>query len=582
MVTKTIELEAKTDKAVKELEDLRKEVKRLQETVQEGNKQTQDGLDDVKKSGESAAKSLKGIGTAIKAIGIGLLLEAFNFFKETIGENQKAVDLFNTVFEAMSLAFNDFINFISTNWSKATKPVSDFFNTEAVGKIKEFGKILAVEVITRVKNLVEGIGGLGKALVKVFKGDFKGAADEAKGALENFKDTLIGNAEETAKVEVVFDKVTKTVSNYVKETINGAKANVQLQKSAEVAAIVQQGLIEKYDRQAEKLRQIRDDERKTIEERIQANKDLNDVLNEQEKEMLKQVDLQIKSAQAQYKKNDSQENYLALLAAQQEREAVLAQIQGFKSEQLMNEVALQREALELAKERADAEYERVKSAAEFDAEQIEGEYLRLQALQEVYAREDEMREKQLRDQLARTKFGTQAQVDAQNELFDFLEDKRQRDVENEKLTAEAKKQLTTNALNDLMTIVGKNSKFGKAIAIVQAIRDTYAGANKALSSAPPPFNFISAAATVAAGIANVRQIARTKEPQAPVGVSTGGATSIPASTPPAFNVIGTTGTNQLAEAIAGQTQKPVRAYVVSNEVTSAQSLDRNIVSEATL
>lgn len=582
MVTKTIELEAKTDKAVKELEDLRKEVKRLQETVQEGNQQTQDGLDDVKKSGESAAKSLKGIGTAIKAIGIGLLLEAFNFFKETIGENQKAVDLFNTVFEAMSLAFNDFINFISDNWSKATKPVSDFFNTEAVGKIKEFGKILAVEVITRVKNLVEGIGGLGKALVKVFKGDFKGAADEAKGALENFKDTLIGNAEETAKVEVVFDKVTKTVSNYVKETINGAKANVQLQKSAEVAAIVQQGLIEKYDRQAEKLRQIRDDERKTIEERIQANKDLNDVLNEQEKEMLKQVDLQIKSAQAQYKKNDSQENYLALLAAQQEREAVLAQIQGFKSEQLMNEVALQREALELAKERADAEYERVKSAAEFDAEQIEGEYLRLQALQEVYAREDEMREKQLRDQLARTKFGTQAQVDAQNELFDFLEDKRQRDVENEKLTAEAKKQLTTNALNDLMTIVGKNSKFGKAIAIVQAIRDTYAGANKALSSAPPPFNFISAAATVAAGIANVRQIARTKEPQAPVGVSTGGATSIPASTPPAFNVIGTTGTNQLAEAIAGQTQKPVRAYVVSNEVTSAQSLDRNIVSEATL
>ncbi len=582
MVTKTIELEAKTDKAVKELEDLRKEVKKLQNTVQDGNQQTQEGLDDVKKSGASAAKSLKGIGTAIKAIGIGLLLEAFNFFKETIGENQKAVDLFNTVFEAMSLAFNDFINFISDNWSKATKPVSDFFNTEAVGKVKEFGKILAVEVITRVKNLVEGIGGLGKALVKVFKGDFKGAADEAKGALENFKDTLIGNAEETAKVEVVFDKVTKKVSNYVKETINGAKANVQLQKSAEVAAIVQQGLIEKYDRQAEKLRQIRDDERKTIEERIQANKDLKDVLNEQETEMLKQVDLQIKSAKAQYKKNDSQENYIALLEATQEREAVLAQIQGFKSEQLMNEVSLQREALELAKERADAEYERVKSAAEFDAEQIEGEYLRLQALQEVYAREDEMREKQLRDQLARTKFGTQAQVDAQNELFDFIEDKRQRDVENEKLTAEAKKRLTTNALNDLMTIVGKNSKFGKAIAIVQAIRDTYAGANKALSSAPPPFNFISAAATVAAGIANVRQIAKTQEPQAPAGVSTGGGTSAPASIPPAFNVIGQTGTNQLAEAIAGQTQKPVRAYVVSNEVTSAQSLDRNIVSEATL
>ena len=137
----------------------------------------------------------------------------------------------------------------------------------------------------------------------MFKGDFKGAADEAKGALENFKDTLIGNAEETAKVEVVFDKVTKKVSNYVKETIKGAKANTELQKTAEIARVVQQGLVEQYDRQAEKLRQTRDEERNTIKDRIKANNDLKSVLDEQEKAMLKQVDLQIASAQAQYDKN---------------------------------------------------------------------------------------------------------------------------------------------------------------------------------------------------------------------------------------------------------------------------------------
>ena len=569
MVTKTIELEAKTDKAVKELEDLRKEVQKLQKTVQDGNEQTKDGLDDVKKSGESAAKSLKGIGTAIKAIGIGLLLEAFNFFKETIGENQKAVDLFNTVFEAMSLAFNDFINFISDNWSKATKPVSDFFNTEAVGKIKEFGKILAVEVITRVKNLVEGIGGLGKALVKVFKGDFKGAAEEAKGALENFKDTLIGNAEETAKVEVVFDKVTKTVSNYVKETINAAKANTELQKTAEVARIIQQGLVEQYDRQAEKLRQTRDEERNTIAERIKANNDLKNVLDEQEEAMLKQVDLQIASAQAQYDKNGNQENYIALLEATQEREAVLAQIEGFRSEQKMNDLALSRELIELEETQTEGANERRIAEQEFLAEQIEGEYLRLE-------------EERLTKKRDLYQEGTQAYVDANEELLNFQSENNQKQLELDKQLQESKATLITGALNNIASIVGKNSKFGKAIAIVQAIRDTYAGANKALSSAPPPFNFISAAATVAAGIANVRQIARTQEPQAPAGVSTGGATSIPASTPPAFNVIGATGTNQLAEAIAGQNQKPLRAYVVSNEVTSAQSLDRNIVSEATL
>ena len=51
---------------------------------------------------------------------------------------------------------------------------------------------------------------------------------------------------------------------------------------------------------------------------------------------------------------------------------------------------------------------------------------------------------------------------------------------------------------------------------------------------------------------------------------------------PQFNVIGATGQNQLAAAIAATQQQPVKAYVVSNDVTTAQSLDRNIVAEASL
>ena len=70
-----------------------------------------------------------------------------------------------------------------------------------------------------------------------------------------------------------------------------AKANVELQKSAEVAAVINQGLIEKYDRQAEQQRQIRDDESKTIEERIAANNKLGEVLEEQQKLMLENVDI---------------------------------------------------------------------------------------------------------------------------------------------------------------------------------------------------------------------------------------------------------------------------------------------------
>jgi hypothetical protein len=54
------------------------------------------------------------------------------------------------------------------------------------------------------------------------------------------------------------------------------------------------------------------------------------------------------------------------------------------------------------------------------------------------------------------------------------------------------------------------------------------------------------------------------------------------SLPPAFNVVGQSDTNQLASAIGGQSQEPVKAYVVSGDVTSAQSMERNIVEGASI
>jgi membrane protein involved in colicin uptake len=54
-----------------------------------------------------------------------------------------------------------------------------------------------------------------------------------------------------------------------------------------------------------------------------------------------------------------------------------------------------------------------------------------------------------------------------------------------------------------------------------------------------------------------------------------------APTPPQFNIVGQSGTNQLAQTIAGQQNKPIEAFVVSSAVTSSQALDRNRVRTAT-
>jgi hypothetical protein len=63
--------------------------------------------------------------------------------------------------------------------------------------------------------------------------------------------------------------------------------------------------------------------------------------------------------------------------------------------------------------------------------------------------------------------------------------------------------------------------------------------------------------------------------------SGGGLAAAPAPASPVFNVVGTSGVNQIAQTI-GRDQAPVKAYVVANDVTTAQSLNRNIVSSATL
>ena len=68
---------------------------------------------------------------------------------------------------------------------------------------------------------------------------------------------------------------------------------------------------------------------------------------------------------------------------------------------------------------------------------------------------------------------------------------------------------------------------------------------------------------------------------APVSVGGGGGTAA-APAAPSFNVVGASAQNQLAAAIAGQQSEPVRAYVVSSDVSTAQELDRKIVEGASI
>ena len=82
-------------------------------------------------------------------------------------------------------------------------------------------------------------------------------------------------------------------------------------------------------------------------------------------------------------------------------------------------------------------------------------------------------------------------------------------------------------------------------------------------------------AAITAGAAN--QLSSMNASGGSGGGGAGGSQTVQA---PDFNIIGSTGVNQLAEVIGGTTKEPIKAYVVSSDVTSAQELDRNIVESA--
>ena len=146
----------------------------------------------------------------------------------------------------------------------------------------------------------------------------------------------------------------------------------------------------------------------------------------------------------------------------------------------------------------------------------------------------------------------------------------------------------------------KAFKVQQAASIAQALATTYLSAVQAYQSQFVPIadatspirGGIAAGLAVAAGLANVAQIKKqkfeaasfspAKVPSQSVssgGAGAGGGAGTSPSQAPSFNVVGQSGFNQVAGAL-GQ-QGPVQAFVVSGDVTTAQELQNNTITQAT-
>ena len=153
------------------------------------------------------------------------------------------------------------------------------------------------------------------------------------------------------------------------------------------------------------------------------------------------------------------------------------------------------------------------------------------------------------------------------------------------LAKEAILNFKKNVINATTALTGVTVEAGEASV------QTIGSVAKATNVAPPPFNlpFIATALATAASVMSAVRTAvdATKGAASKAGVG-GGGTSARLGTPqistqaPSFNIVGASAENQLAQTIADQTQQPVQAFVVANDVTTAQGLERNIIQESSL
>ena len=612
------------------------------------------------KEGQGAFSSL---GNTIKSLGIiSVIAGAFNFFKETLSKNQKVADSVAAVFNTIATIVNKLVDIFIDVTDAVGKNTNGF---DALGKVMTGLLTLA---ITPLKFAFGGIKLFIQEAQLAWEDSFLGGkdADKIKELTKNISDTkkFLGETADNAAVagkkiydnfgaaaasvvDVVSGVVEKASKINVKAIYEQSKATIALQNNAKLAAAELAGLVEKYDRQAEVLRQVRDDEFKSIDDRIAANESLGLVLDEQEKAMKKLGATKVAAAAAELAQNKTSiDLQVALKEAINEQAGIEAQVAGKRSEYLVNQTALAKEKLAIDASLAASSNKISLDQQKANAELIKDEILKLETKKSIAAQEAELELTRLQQNIDNAKAGTQARADAeiayaekkaeidnqilalddsiniarldreaktrtekeallvadyelskalgeakfQDEL-DLYEKTRALERQNiearihtaaeleafdkqtaagriqiEKATQETKLAIISDALGAVADAVGRESAAGKAFAVAQAVMNTYSAANKAMSAYPPPFSFIAAATTIAAGLINVKKIISTPLPATAGGSNAGASVSAPVA-PPTPQAMTTNLSQSTINDIGNQA---VRAYVIESDVSSNQ------------
>ena len=602
MAKEVLEMEVKSNikNVTKETDDLGKSIGKASDETKDLDK----GLEETGKSGSKGFRAIgtavKGFGMALKAAGIGLVIALFVSLKEALERNQKVMDTVNTIMGTISTTFNQVADVLVDVYDWVTKS-SDRF--DGLGKVMSglmtlaltplqlafYGLKLGVQQLIlaweksplggkdegKIAELTLGITETKNSIIEVGKA----ALDAGKDIVNNFGDAI-------GEIGAMGEMAVKGISDIsIKANYEQAKSTTAAANSSKLAEAAIQGLIEKYDRQAELQRQIRDAETKTFAERIAANQKLGEILDEQETKMLALADTRVASAALELSANkENVELQVAYQQALNDRAGVEAQVAGFRSEQMTNEVSLNKELIEIKKELGlaglegidlelaelktsyEAKLEMARKAGE-DITAITAEY---EAQQTEIIEAEAEKQKEIDQQVAAAKVDALKQgLEVIQSFMDVQAQQTENDYQAELEMAEGNADAIEGIEEKYDGIRREEAKKHQKMQIAMALVDTYQSAVSAyanaikipyvgLAMAP-----ISAGLAVLAGLANVAMISKQ-----PLGGGGGGGGGAPPATaqPPAPQMM-----SGAFELTGGEEVEPTRAYVVSDDITASQN-----------
>ena len=404
-----------------------------------------------------------------------------------------------------------------------------------------------------ISVLTDRISQIGGAIVKVFKGDFKGAAEDAKSAVKG---------------------VTTEIVEETKQMIGLTKAQQELRDSQRELNIE----TAKRRSEVQALKLIAEDTTKTEKERLDAAEKAFKI----EKEL---TDKRVENAQ------------IALDIKRQEVEASES-----TAEDLDELAQLEIDLFNIQEESVGKQIELNNKVNSIRAEGIAKRQAEADAEQ---ARIDEQNQKKLD---AEKKLADEKTKIAAKEAADKIAlDKKV--AADAKAAQQARMQGLMTGLSTAQDVFGKESAAGKAAAIAQATINTYQAASKALAQFGVPVGIPFAALAVAAGLKQVNAIVSTPEPQLARGgvvrgAGTGTSDSISARLSKGETVINARSTRMFKPLLSaineagggvgfanggtldtgtgGATIGAIKAFVVTDDITESQNNLSKIRQKATI